>query len=244
MKRFLIGLAVLFLVAGSVGCSAPLTTREKGAGIGALGGAAAGGIIGSAVGHPGAGAAIGGALGLGTGALIGDQLQGQEQRQQEQQAKIEQQRAELARNRALLEELKRRNIEARETARGVAVNLPNVLFRFDSADLTADGRNRVDQIATVLNAHAAGRNISVEGHASRERANQEAYNQQLSERRARTVASALERGGIDQDRIRARGFGTRFPVASNETEEGRRKNRRVEVIIENSVRGETGVRRP
>jgi hypothetical protein len=52
------------------GCSGgPMTTREKGAGIGALGGAAAGGVIGSTMGHPGAGAAIGGALGLGAGAL-------------------------------------------------------------------------------------------------------------------------------------------------------------------------------
>ena len=77
-------IAPILLLAGTltgVGCAGgPLTTREKGAGIGALGGAAAGGLIGSAVGHPGAGAAIGGGLGLGTGALIGDQLQGQETR--------------------------------------------------------------------------------------------------------------------------------------------------------------------
>jgi outer membrane lipoprotein SlyB len=71
-----IGFAVLIFA----GCSGgPMTTREKGAGIGALGGAAAGGIIGATVGHPGAGAAIGGALGLGAGALIGDYMQGQEQ---------------------------------------------------------------------------------------------------------------------------------------------------------------------
>lgn len=224
-------LSIALLLA--VGCAAPLTTREKAAGIGALGGAAAGGIVGSAVGRPGAGAAIGGALGLGAGALIGDQLQGQEQLQQEQQAKIEQQRSEIARNRALLDELKRQNIEARETPRGVAVNLPNVLFQFDSADLTSDGRDRVNRIATILKSHAAGRKISVEGHASRERVDQEAYNQELSERRARAVASGLEKNGIDRNRVVARGFGTRFPVASNETDDGRRKNRRVEVVIEN-----------
>ncbi|MDH3443907.1 MAG: glycine zipper domain-containing protein, partial [Deltaproteobacteria bacterium] len=83
----------IFLLVFSAGCSGGgLTTREKGAGIGALGGAAAGGIIGAAVGHPGAGAAIGGALGLGTGAVIGDQLQGQENKQAEQQKAIDQQR--------------------------------------------------------------------------------------------------------------------------------------------------------
>ena len=215
------------------GCSTPLTTREKGAGIGALGGAAAGGIIGSAVGHPGAGAAIGGALGLGAGALIGDQLQGQEQKQAEQQKALDQQRAEIAKNQALIEELQKRNIEARETSRGVAVNLPSVNFQFDSADLTADGRDRVNQIAGIVRRDAANRRISVEGHASKESAAQEAHNQRLSERRANTVADALERNGIASNQVSTRGLGTRSPVATNDTEEGRRQNRRVEVIIEN-----------
>ena len=127
LKILSIGILFLSIVMIFAGCSGgALTTREKGAGIGALGGAAAGGIIGAAVGHPGAGAAIGGALGLGTGALIGDQLQGQEVKQAEQQKAIDQQRAEITKNQALIEELKRRNIEARETSRGVAVNLPSV----------------------------------------------------------------------------------------------------------------------
>jgi phage tail tape-measure protein len=95
-----------FLLA-SIGCSGPLTTREKGAGIGALGGAAAGGIIGSAVGHAGAGAAIGSVLGLGAGALVGDQLQGQEQTQSEQQRQIDANQAELDRQRRELERLRR-----------------------------------------------------------------------------------------------------------------------------------------
>ena len=81
-----------------VGCAGgPLSTREKGAGIGALGGAAAGGIIGSAVGHPAAGALIGGGLGLGAGALIGDQLQGQENRNYEQDREIRRNQAEIDR---------------------------------------------------------------------------------------------------------------------------------------------------
>lgn len=89
----------------SYGCAGgQLSTREKGAGIGALGGAAVGGIIGATVGHPGAGAAIGGALGLGAGVLVGDQLQGRENQQydvdrqlQEQQRQIEEQRREIER---------------------------------------------------------------------------------------------------------------------------------------------------
>jgi len=83
------------------GCSGgSLTTREKGAGIGALGGAAAGGLIGATVGHPGTGAAIGGAVGLGAGALVGDYMQGQEQQQQYQtnQQQIQQNQQTINRN--------------------------------------------------------------------------------------------------------------------------------------------------
>jgi len=223
--------AALLLVAGCAG--GELTKREKGAGIGALGGAAAGGIIGAAVGHPGAGAAIGGALGLGTGALVGDQLQGQENKQKEQQKAIDQQRGEIEKNRALIEELRKRNIEARETSRGVMVNLPSVNFEFDSADLTGSGRDRVNQIADIIKRDAPNRRITVEGHASRESAAQEAYNQRLSERRANTVADSLERSGVSGRNISAQGLGTRAPVASNDAESGRQQNRRVEVIIEN-----------
>ncbi|HEX2260429.1 MAG TPA: OmpA family protein [Candidatus Binatia bacterium] len=223
-----------FLFVLTSGCAGgSLTTREKGAGIGALGGAAAGGAIGAAVGRPGVGAAVGGALGLGAGALIGDQLQGQEIKQAEQQKAIDQQRAEIAKNQALIQELKKRNIEARETSRGVAVNLPSVNFQFDSAELTPDGQNRVDQIASIVRREVPNRRITIEGHASRETAAQEAYNQRLSERRAETVADALAREGVRDNQISSRGLGTRSPVASNETEEGRRQNRRVEVIIEN-----------
>lgn len=225
---------LLAVLISTVGCAGgELTTREKGAGIGALGGAAAGGIIGAAVGRPGVGAAVGGALGLGAGALVGDQLQGQENKQKEQQKAIDQQRAELEKNRALIEELRKQNIEAKETSRGVMVNLPSVNFEFDSADLTRDGRNKVDQIADIIKRDAPNRRITVEGHASRESAAQEGYNQRLSERRANTVADSLERSGVNGRNVSAQGLGTRAPVASNDSESGRQQNRRVEVIIEN-----------
>ena len=201
--------------------------------MGALGGAAAGGLVGAAPGHAGAGAAIGGVLGLGAGALIGDQLQGQENKQKDQQKAIDQQRAEIEKNQALIEELKKRNIEARETSRGVMVNLPSVNFEFDSADLTRDGRSKVNQIADIVKRDAPNRRVTVEGHASRESAAQEAYNQRLSERRANTVADALERSGVNGRNISAQGLGTRTPIATNDTESGRQQNRRVEVIIEN-----------
>lgn len=100
---------VTALLAGCAGGS--LTTREKGAGIGALGGAAAGGLIGSAVRHPGAGAAIGGLLGLGAGAVVGDQLQGRDNTAANQDISIQRNQIELERQRLELEELKRRRPE-------------------------------------------------------------------------------------------------------------------------------------
>ena len=107
MKQVLYTLAFGFLFSTLLGCAGgSLSTREKGAGIGALGGAAVGGIIGAAVGAPGAGAAIGGALGLGAGALVGDQLQGQENKQTEQQRQIDANQAEIDRQRREMEQLK------------------------------------------------------------------------------------------------------------------------------------------
>ena len=108
MRRVFCGLIGVLVCITLLGCSGGnLSTREKGAGIGALGGAAVGGIIGAAVGHPGAGAAIGGALGLGTGALVGDQLQGQENKQADQQRQIDANQAELERQRRELERLRK-----------------------------------------------------------------------------------------------------------------------------------------
>ena len=115
MRKNIAGNASMVLLAGTLlfaGCAGgPLTTREKGAGIGVLGGAAAGGIIGSAVGHPAAGALIGGGLGAGAGALVGDQLQGQENQNYQQDQQIRRNQAETDRQRQEIERLKRQQGE-------------------------------------------------------------------------------------------------------------------------------------
>jgi len=111
VKRNVSGIVVSAAVMAMffTGCAGGnLTSREKGAGIGALGGASVGGLIGSAVRHPAMGAAIGGALGLGAGALIGDQLQGRENQSYEQDRQIYQNEQEVLRQRRELEELRRR----------------------------------------------------------------------------------------------------------------------------------------
>jgi outer membrane lipoprotein SlyB len=104
-------MAALFLWIGFSACSAPITTRETGAVIGTVGGAAAGGAIGSTVGHPAAGAAIGGAFGLGAGALIGDQIQALQNRQSELEKQLRSSEAELDSQRKELERLKRESKE-------------------------------------------------------------------------------------------------------------------------------------
>jgi uncharacterized protein YcfJ len=108
------GVVVLALTFALGGCSQPLNKREKGALVGGGLGAATGAIIGAAVGSPGAGAAIGGALGAGGGALIGDQFQGQENRQTEQQRQIEQQNREIQQQRKELEQIKRKKKSAED----------------------------------------------------------------------------------------------------------------------------------
>ncbi len=106
MKRILITLTVLLLLGGSLGCSGPLTTREKGAVVGTATGAGLGAIIGSASGHAGAGAGIGSLIGLGAGALIGDQIQGQKQIQTVQEEELEQALVEIEIQRREIEQLR------------------------------------------------------------------------------------------------------------------------------------------
>lgn len=108
-KTLFITVSVALIGAGCAG--GPLSTREKAAGIGTLGGAAAGGLIGSAVGRPAAGALIGGGLGLGAGALIGDQMQGQEIQNQRQDQQIRKNQAELDQQRREMDRLKRQQGE-------------------------------------------------------------------------------------------------------------------------------------
>src|SRR3989440_8111526 len=119
-KTFLVrGIAFLAAMALLSSCSQPLSVREKGALVGGGIGGATGAIIGAAVGAPGAGAAIGTALGAGAGALVGDRFQKRDQEMAETQGQIEQQHQEIARNQQLIDDLKKKNLEARETERGV-----------------------------------------------------------------------------------------------------------------------------
>jgi outer membrane protein OmpA-like peptidoglycan-associated protein len=214
-----------------------LSKSAAGAILGGLLGAGSGAIIGSHRGKAGPGAAIGAGLGAIGGYAVGSQIEARDQVLDAQQQTLERQRQEIARNRALIEELKRRNLDARETERGVVVNLPDVLFEFNSARLTADARNKVAHIATVLNERAKDRHVSIEGHT--DSIGSENYNLALSERRAQAVLQELSYEGAREAQLTTKGYGKKYPVAPNTNTDGsdnpagRAKNRRVEVVIAN-----------
>jgi outer membrane lipoprotein SlyB len=106
MKKIATTLPTILLTMLFFGCSQPLTTREKGAAIGTVGGAGLGAIIGSATGNAGAGAGIGAAVGLLGGALIGDQMQARQKQDEEVQRQMAAQQAEIARQQRELNQLK------------------------------------------------------------------------------------------------------------------------------------------
>jgi outer membrane protein OmpA-like peptidoglycan-associated protein len=132
--------------------------------------------------------------------------------------------------------LRDRGLQVRAAERGLIITLPDVFFQFGSSKLTGPARKRVRDIADVLNMEARGRRLIIEGHTDAIGA--ELYNQALSERRARSVSTLLADYGIAEALIVWKGYGSRFPAAPNENEdgsdnpEGRAHNRRVEIVIE------------
>lgn len=194
-------------------------------------GAGLGAIIGSASGHAGPGIAIGAGAGALAGALIGQGLDSNQEQIDAQGEELQRQRSQIEENQRLIDELRRRGVDVRETKRGVVVNLPDILFEFGSARLTGDALGNVGDIANVLKKEARGRRISVEGHT--DSVGSFSYNQDLSERRAYSVARELEHDGVPRSQVSSRGYGEGRPIATNNTDAGRARNRRVEVIVEN-----------
>lgn len=123
-----------------------------------------------------------------------------------------------------------RDLGARETDLEVRVDLPaDVLFDFDKAEIRPDAATALKQLATVIRAYPTGQ-VELAGHTDAK--GDDAYNQRLSERRAEAVKKWLVASeGIAAEHLTSRGWGERKPVAGNDDETGRQKNRRVEVVI-------------
>ncbi len=125
-------------------------------------------------------------------------------------------------------------LETRETARGLIVNLSDVLFDVDKATLKPGARERLARIAGILSAHP-GLKIEIEGHT--DSTGSDDYNQGLSERRAQSVQGYLSQQGIGQAIAATVGYGESRPVATNGTSTGRQQNRRVEIIVSGEAIG-------
>ena len=222
----LVGLSMCSLVS----CAKSISKAGQGALAGATIGAGTGAIIGSQSGNAGPGIAIGAGLGALSGALVGNSLDSVDEENEALKEQLGRNQALLEENRRLIEELKKRGADVRSSERGVVINLPDILFEFDSANLTREAYRTIGEISEVL-ADTSERDISVEGHT--DSIGSVAYNKRLSRRRAESVATQLRGNGVSSSRLRVVGYGEGAPIATNNSDAGRRRNRRVEIIVEN-----------
>lgn len=125
-------------------------------------------------------------------------------------------------------------LQTRDSARGLIVNMSDVLFDTGSYTLKPGAREKLAKISGILLAHP-GLTMQIEGHT--DSVGTDEFNQQLSERRADSVRDFLAEQGVAASSITARGFGKTQPVASNDTAEGRQRNRRVELVVNGDAIG-------
>ena len=122
-------------------------------------------------------------------------------------------------------------LKAKQTDRGLVLTLGDVLFDTGRASLSPGAAAKLDRLAQFLSEHP-DRRVQIEGFT--DSVGGDAYNLDLSERRAEAVKAALTTRGIDPSRIATEGYGKAYPVASNGDSGGRQLNRRVEVVIGNA----------
>lgn len=139
-----------------------------------------------------------------------------------------QQQTQLAMERNRLLETQLKELNAKQTPRGLVVTLGDVLFDVNRAELKPGGLRMVDQLVAVLKEFPQ-RTVLVEGFT--DSTGSDSHNLALSGQRAYAVRTALMRQGIDSARVTARGYGKASPVSGNETAAGRQMNRRVEIVL-------------
>lgn len=146
----------------------------------------------------------------------------------QQQSELSQQQAQAAEMRTSQLEAELKELNAKKTERGLVITLGDVLFDTNKAQLKPRGARSLQKLADFLKRYPQ-RNARVEGHT--DSTGNADYNQQLSERRADAVRTSLVNMGVSNDRIATQGYGQASPIASNKTADGRRSNRRVEIIL-------------
>ena len=125
-------------------------------------------------------------------------------------------------------------LETRDTARGLIVNMSDVLFDTAKYSLRPGAREKLAKVAGIISGHP-GLRLEVEGHT--DNVGGDEYNQQLSEQRGSSVRDYLTQNGIAGESVTTKGFGKSQPVVSNDTSAGRQQNRRVELIVSGEIIG-------
>lgn len=125
-------------------------------------------------------------------------------------------------------------LQTRDSARGLIINMSDVLFDTGSYTLKPGAREKLAKISGIVLAHP-GLTLQIEGHT--DSVGGDDFNQQLSERRADSVRDFLAEQGVPASSITAHGFGKTQPVATNDTPEGRQRNRRVELVVNGDAIG-------
>jgi outer membrane protein OmpA-like peptidoglycan-associated protein len=148
------------------------------------------------------------------------------QQQAEQSAQQESQQAEQARER--LRSQLNAVLQTQETARGLIMNLSDVLFDFNKYTLKPEAREKLAKISGILLAYPDLK-VQVEGYT--DNIGSDDYNQNLSEKRANGVRDYLVSQSVAEGNITAEGYGKNNPIADNSTNSGRAQNRRVELVV-------------
>lgn len=187
------------------GCGTSKTFQ--GGAIGAAAGGVIGGIIGKQSDNTALGAIIGAAIGGTAGALIGNYMD-------EQAAEIERDIA---------------GAKVERVGEGIKITFDSgILFATNSSTLSKDAKNNISSLSVILNKYS-DTNVLVTGHT--DATGSEEYNQKLSEKRAKSVVDYAKLQGVATNRFNMVGLGETEPVATNDTEMGRKENRRVEIAI-------------
>lgn len=160
-------------------------------------------------------------------AALAQQQAAEAEAAQARQAAAEAEKEKAALRAQLLQQLNT-ILQTRDTARGLIVNMSDVLFDTASYTLKPGAREKLAKISGIVLAHP-GLNLKIEGYT--DSVGSDEYNQQLSENRASAVREFLIEQGVAGSGVTAQGFGKTQPVASNDTPEGRQKNRRVELVV-------------
>ena len=171
------------------------------------------------------------------------QQQAQQAQQQAQQAQQQAQEADRLREKAEHDQQQLRQqlltqlnliLATRDTARGLIVNMSDVLFDFNKYTLRPGAREKLAKISGIVLAHP-GLKLEVDGYT--DSVGTDEYNSRLSQQRADSVRAYLIEQGISPDNVNSKGFGKANPVVSNDTAAGRQQNRRVEMVVSGDIIG-------